>query len=79
MNSSIIKQNVVPSNSPRKVVLSTGILYRFGFEDLGSGFSKCGEILVNPKVADASSIVKLVREYCKENSIEETVSIKDYR
>lgn len=65
MKNYMVNTNVVPNNSSRKVIMSTGILIRFGFDDMsGSGFSKCREIFVNPSQYDIDSIIEFATRYC---------------
>ena len=72
------KQNIVPSNSPRRVVLQHGILFRFGFEPMaGTGFSKVGEI-VYPTPPTVEELRGVQQEYCREHSIDEPFNPADY-
>lgn len=77
-NNQNVNQNVVPSNSPRKVILSNGILFRFGFQQIqGSDFSKVGEIIYNylPNVND---LMFVQQSYCREHNIDEPFIPEDY-
>jgi len=74
----VVNQNVVPSNSPRKVVLSNGLLYRFGFEQIaGSGMSKVGEV-VYPVIPPVENLRAVQQEYCRVHSIDEPFNPADY-
>jgi len=74
----VVNQNVVPSNSPRKAVLSSGLLYRFGFEPIaGSGMSKVGEV-VYPAVPPVETLRAVQQEYCRVHSIDEPFNPADY-
>lgn len=73
-----VKQNVVLSNSPRKAIVPSGIVFRFGFEPLaGSQFSKVGEVLCH-----ALPLVEELRaaqhEYCRLHNIDEPFVPSDY-
>jgi len=74
----VVNQNVVPSNSPRKVVLSNGLLYRFGFEPItGSGMSKVGEV-VYPTIPQVENLQAVQHEYCRVHNIDEPFNPADY-
>lgn len=74
----VVNQNVVLSNSPRKVVLSSGLLYRFGFEPIaGSGMSKVGEV-VYPAIPSVETLRAVQQEYCRVHSIDEPFNPADY-
>ena len=79
MKKYIVNINVVPNNSPRKVIMSTGIIIRFGFEDMnGSGFSKCRELFVNPSQYDIDNIIEFATQYCKDNNIKDLPKKEQY-
>lgn len=74
----VVNQNVVPTNSPRKVVLSSGLLYRFGFQSIvGSGLSKVGEV-VYASVPPVENLRAVQQEYCRVNGIDEPFNPADY-
>lgn len=75
----MVNINVVPNNSSRKVIMSTGILIRFGFEDMsGSGFSKCREIFITPSQYDIDNIIEFAIKYCKDNIIKDLPKKEQY-
>ncbi len=74
----VVNQNVVPNDSPRKVILARGVMYRFGFQPIpGSGLSKVGEVAyaVIPPVEELQGVQ---REYCRVNNIDEPFNPADY-
>lgn len=74
----VVNQNVVPSNSPRKVVLAKGVMYRFGFEPIeGSGLSKVGEVSY-PVIPPVEELRGIQQEYCRVHSIDEPFNPADY-
>lgn len=74
----VVNQNVVPSNAPRKAVLPSGVLFRFGFESIpGSGLSKVGEV-VFPTVPPVGTLKGLQQEYCRVHNIDEPFNPADY-
>ena len=74
----VVNQNVVPSNSPRKVVLARGVMYRFGFEPIeGSGLSKVGEVVFQT-IPPVETLRGLQQEYCRVNNIDEPFNPADY-
>ena len=74
----VVNQNVVPSNSPRKVVLARGVMYRFGFEPIeGSGLSKVGEVVFQT-IPPVETLRGLQQEYCRVNNIDEPFDPADY-
>lgn len=74
----VVNQNVVPSNSPRKIVLARGVMYRFGFESIaGSGLSKVGEVKY-PVVPPVDELRAIQQEYCRVHSIDEPFNPADY-
>jgi hypothetical protein len=75
----MVNINVVPNNSSRKVIMSTGILIRFGFEDMrGSGFSKCREIFITPSQYDIDNIIEFSIKCCKDNIIKDLPKKEQY-
>ena len=74
----VVNQNVVPGNSPRKVVLTRGILYRFGFQPIpGSNMSKVGEV-VFAAVPPVKELEAIQQEYCRTHDIDEPFNAADY-
>ena len=74
----IVEQNVVLSNSPRKAIVPSGILFRFGFQPIaGSIFSKVGETLCHtlPLVDELKAAQQ---EYCRVHGIDEPFVPSDY-
>lgn len=71
-------QNVVPNNAPRRVALPQGILFRFGFQPIGSsGLSKVGEI-VYPTPPEVDLLRAAQQEYCRVHNIDEPFIPADY-
>ena len=78
MNTNIkLHQMVVPNNSPRKVVVTNGVVCRFGFTPHVENFSKCVEAFFvrMPKKED---LQRIVEQYNAENGIEDTFNPADY-
>lgn len=74
----VVNQNVVPDNSPRKVVLTRGILYRFGYQPIsGSNMSKVGEV-VFASVPPVKELEAIQQEYCRQHNIDEPFNAADY-
>ena len=74
----ITRQNVVPSNAPRKALVQNGILYRFGFEEIaGSGLSKVGEVLCRD-VPPVDILRAAQQEYCRTHGVDEPFNPADY-
>lgn len=74
----VVNQNVVLSNSPRKAAMPHGVLFRFGFEPIpGSGLSKVGEVLF-PTVPPVETLKGLQQEYCRVHNIDEPFNPADY-
>ena len=74
----VVNQNVVPSNAPRKAAMPQGVLFRFGFEPIpGSGLSKVGEVLF-PTVPHVETLKGLQQEYCRVHNIDEPFNPADY-
>lgn len=74
----VVNQNVVPCNAPRKAALPQGVLFRFGFEPIpGCGLSKVGEV-VFPAVPQVETLKGLQQEYCRVHSIDEPFNPTDY-
>ena len=74
----VVKQNVVPSNAPRKAAMPQGVLFRFGFEPIpGSGLSKVGELLFTT-VPPVETLKWLQQEYCRVHNVDEPFNPADY-
>lgn len=74
----VVNQNVVPSNAPRKAAMPQGVLFRFGFEPIpGSGLSKVGEV-VFPAIPPVETLKGLQQEYCRVHNIDEPFNPADY-
>ena len=74
----VVNQNVVPSNSPRKAALPQGVLFRFGFEPIsGTNLSKVGEIVFR-EFPDVNTLRGVQQEYCRVHSINEPFNPADY-
>ena len=74
----VVNQNVVPSNAPRKAAMPQGVLFRFGFEPIpGSGLSKVGEVLF-PTVPPVETLKRIQQEYCRVHNIDESFNPADY-
>lgn len=74
----VVNQNVVPGNAPRKAVMPQGVLFRFGFQPIpGSGLSKVGEV-VFPSIPPVETLRGLQLEYCRVNNIDEPFNAADY-
>lgn len=75
---SIVNQNIVPSNAPRRAALQHGVLFRFGFQPIaGSDLSKVGEV-VYPTVPPVETLKAVQQEYCRVNEINEPFDPSDY-
>ena len=73
-----VNQNIVPNNAPRKVALTHGILFRFGFEPIqGSGLSKVGEV-VYLAIPEVEELREVQQEYCRVHNIDEPFVPSDY-
>lgn len=57
-----IGTSIVPKNAPRKAVVDNGVIYRFGYEPLGTNVCKCTEVLL-VRVPDVSVIEDLFKKY----------------
>lgn len=73
-----VNQNIVPSNAPRKAVLQSGVLFRFGFEPItGTNLCKVGEIVFR-ELPDVDTLRGIQQEYCRVHSIDEPFNPADY-
>lgn len=77
MNTNNQHPMVVQENAPRKVIVNNGVVCRYGFVSLGTGFCKCVERLFvrMPKKEDLQAIIE---QYNTMNGIDDPFNPADY-
>ncbi len=68
---------VVQSGAPRKVIVNNGVVCRFGFVELGTGYSKCVERFFL-RMPSLETLKGIVEQYNAENGINDPFNPADY-
>ena len=68
---------VVQTGAPRKVIVNNGVVVRYGFVDLGTGFSKCVERLFL-RMPKQDKLKGIIEQYNTSNGVDDAFNPADY-